>query len=51
MIRIYCRLVLMIGVVFLVAVILFGCKAADEQRGAAPPTVTISQPIQRDVTR
>ena len=50
MFRVYSRLVLMIGIVLL-AVLLFGCRAAGEQRPAVPPTVTVSQPIQRSVTR
>ena len=51
MFRAYSRLVLMIGIVLLVAVILSGCRAAGEQQPAVPPTVTVSQPIQRNVTR
>src|SRR5689334_2915858 len=38
-------------IVALFASVVMGCKAAIAQRPAPPPTVTVSQPIQRDVTR
>src|ERR1700730_7828512 len=50
MLSTYSRLELMLGVVLIVAALLFGCRAVGEQRPAVLPTVTVSQPIQRDVT-
>jgi multidrug efflux system membrane fusion protein len=52
MIRMVCdRLPLTIFVVVLVSVCLSGCKRADSQRATTPPAVTVSQSLQREVTR
>jgi RND family efflux transporter MFP subunit len=45
------RIPLTIAVVVLASVSLFGCKRADSQRAATPPAVTVSRPLQREVTR
>lgn len=51
MIRIMFRHFPLTTVVILASVILVGCEPANEQRAAAPATVTASQPLQREVTR
>jgi RND family efflux transporter MFP subunit len=38
-------------IVALFGSVVMGCKAASAQRPAPPPTVTVSQPVQREVSR